>query len=224
MIKKEKYVITFLLTTLVFAVGIMIGSEITRSRTESIQKSLQADILESQSLEVELSILQALGNKEKCAYIESRIPEIVKKKVELGRKFDIGDVPEDDASLLDAQFVVSLGRYFVFNELQEKECGSQKPSVLFFKDESELSREQARVLDNLVFRMSDVNITVLTFSRKLIDERHIITLVYRLNNVTETPSIIVKGVKYEGFQPLGKTTAILCSAYGNEYTRPICKA
>ncbi len=224
MIKKEKYAITFLLTTLVFIAGIMIGSEITRSKTESIQQSLQLDFLESQSLEVELSILQALENKEKCAYIEFRIPEIAKKKVELGRKFDIGDMPEDDVSLLNAQFVVSLGRYFVFNELQEKECGSQKPNVLFFKDESELSREQARVLDNIVFHVSDTNITVLTFSRKLMDEHPIIKLVYRLNNITETPSIIVKGVKYEGFQPLARATDILCAAYGNEHTRPICKA
>ncbi|MBI2076691.1 MAG: hypothetical protein HYT72_05590 [Candidatus Aenigmarchaeota archaeon] len=219
-VRKEKYVITFLLTTLVFIIGIMIGSEITRARVESIQQSLQLDVLESQSLEIELSILNQFGKKEDmCAYIESRLPDIAKKKVEIGRRFDIGDVPKDEAELLASQFIVSLGRYFVFNEIQTEECKLTKPTVLFFPDTSEASREQAKVLDNIVFRLGDVNITVFTFNSIFKEKQGIVKMVYNLNNVTKTPTIMIKGTKYEGFQEMEKVTGILC---GN-YDLAICK-
>lgn len=224
MIKKEKYVISFLLTTLVFVIGISIGSEITRSRVESIQHSLALDVLDSQSLEVELSILQQLGKKDDlCTYVESRLPDIVRKKVEIGRRFDVGDVPKENADLLTAQFVVSLGRYIVFEGIQEKECNIEKPKVLFFPDSSETSREQARVLDNIVFRLGDVNITVFSFSKVLMEDQQIVKLVYNLNNVTKNPTIIIKGVKYESFQSLDKVIEILCNSYNNRYTKAICK-
>lgn len=224
MVRKERYVIAFLLTTLVFVVGISIGSEITRSRIESIQRSLQIDVLDSQSLEVELSILQQVGQKDYlCAYVESRLPGIVRKKVELGRKFDVGDVPKENADLLTTQFVVSLGRYFVFENIQEKECNIEKPKILFFSDKSEKSREQAKVLDNIVFRMGDVNITVFSFGSAIIDDQQIVKLIYNFNNVTATPTIIIKGVKYEGFQSLDTVINMLCESYNNKYTRAICK-
>lgn len=219
-VKKEKYVIAFLFTTLIFVIGVVIGSEITRTRVESIQQSLQLDVLESQSLEIELSILNQFGKKEDmCAYIESRLPDIAKKKGEIGRRFDIGDVPKDEAELLASQFIVSLGRYFVFNEIQTKDCNLKKPTVLFFPDTSETSREQAKVLDNIVFRLGDVNITVFTFSSIFKEKQGIVKMVYNLNNVTRTPAFIIKGTKYEGFQSLDKVTGILC---GN-YDLAICK-
>ncbi len=224
MISKEKYYVAFFITTLIFLLGIFVGSSISRGSAESFQKSLQLDLLEAQSLEVELSMLQAFGSKEdRCAYIESRIPAIASKKVELGRKFDLGDIPRDETQLFASQFAVSLGRYFVFNSLLEKECNLQKPLILFFKDESEASREQARVLDNAVYRLGDANITVLMFSKETAKDQPIIRLAYALNSVTTTPAIIVKGVKYEGFQTLDKVTDIICSEYGNEYTKSICK-
>ena len=225
MVKKEIYAITFLFTTLVFLIGIMVGAEITKMHVESIQRDLQLDLLEAQSLEVELSILQLLGGKEDtCEYIESRLPAIIKKKVELGRKFDTTDIPKDELQFLDSQFTISLGRYFIFNELQERECNLQKPIILFFKDDSETSRQQSRVLDNIVFSVSDVNITVLTFAETLKKDQALVRLIYNLNNVTKTPALIIKGVKYEGFQPLEKLTGILCSTFNNNYTKSICSA
>jgi hypothetical protein len=220
--RKDKYIAAFFVTTVVFLLGIFIGSEITGSRLESLQRQLTLDIMEAQSLEIELSILQLFGGiEDKCNYIESRIPEIVKKKVEVGRKFDIEDIPEEEADVLASQFIISLGRYVIFNEVQERECGVQKPKILFFKDESEASRQQARVLDNIVFGVSDLNITVLTFTTTFSDHG-IIKLLYRVNNITVTPSLLIKGAKYEGFQPLEKVTGILCQNYANSYTRSIC--
>lgn len=224
LINKEKYVVAFLVTTLVFVVGIFVGSEITRSGTGSFLRAMQMDLLEGQSLEVEASILGLIGKQEdKCAYLESRLPAIVKKKVEIGRKFDLGNVRSDERELLSSQFVVSLGKYFVFNELQKQECNLQKPEILFFKDESEASRQQAKVLDNIVFKLGDINILVFTFHVAFKEDQEIIRLFYSANNVTTTPAIIIKGVKYEGFQPLEKVTDVLCESYANNYTVSICK-
>ncbi|MFH0949244.1 MAG: hypothetical protein V1802_02045, partial [Candidatus Aenigmatarchaeota archaeon] len=139
--KKETYVITFLLTTMVFIVGIVIGSEITRSSMENVQKILQKDIMETQSLDLEMSMVEKLGGKDAvCKYIEARLPNFIKEKTELGRKLDIGDLSEDDAKMLETQFVLSLTKFLLFSNMQEEDCNIKKPKILYFLDMSEVSR------------------------------------------------------------------------------------
>lgn len=222
-IRREKYVIAFLFTTLVFIAGILLGSEITKGGVDAFRDALRNDLLESQSLDVELSMLQLFGLKEqKCAYMESRLPDIARKKVEIGRKFDLGTVPENERRQLSSEFVLSLGKYFMFNGLMEKECGLNKPTVLFFKDDSEASRQQARVLDNIVFKLSDINITVFTFHKSFTGQA-VVRLIYNAYDVTETPTIIIKNAKYTGFQSLDRLTEIICLNYDNNYTASLCK-
>ena len=222
-LRKEKYVVAFLFTTLVFIAGILLGSEITKSNVEAFRDALQGDLLEAQSLDIELSMLQLFGLKEdKCAYMKSRLPDIVKRKVEIGRKFDLGTVPENERQQLSSEFALSLGRYFMFNDVMEKECGLNKPTVLFFKDDSEESRQQARVLDNVVFKLSDVNITVFTFHKSFNDQA-IIRLIYKIYDVNGVPALIIKNAKYSGFQSLDRVAEIICLGYDNNYTASLCK-
>ncbi|MBI2578657.1 MAG: hypothetical protein HYW26_03025 [Candidatus Aenigmarchaeota archaeon] len=203
----KKYLIAFLITSLVFVSGLFIGSKITASRTEEIQRTLQNDLLDFQSLELELSLIK---NTNACDYIGYRLPDVIKRKVDLGRKFDIGDIPKEEAKTLQKQYVISLMRYWFFSEVQEEQCNITTPRVIFFFDESEISREQGRVLDYLVYR-SNESISVFAFNREW--EEPIIRLLMANYQVNATPAIVINGTKYEGLQTREKVQQILCSSY-----------
>jgi hypothetical protein len=213
MVRKEHYTIAFLLTTLLFIVGILVGWQITNMNTQNVQQQLQMDIVQTQSFELELSLLDRAETKDICKYIETRMPEIMKSKVELGRRFDTGDIPDDQAETLQAQFATSLVRFYLFSQLQEEKCHINKPTVLFFFDKSEASREQGLVLDNIVYQMSNENITVFSFGKNLAEKQPIIELLYKLNNITTEPALIINNTKYEGFQTREQITAIICKDY-----------
>ena len=204
---KNRYLIAFFITTLVFLLGLLIGSKITESRTDEIQKSLQKDFLDFQSLELELSLIK---DTTACNYISDRLPELIKKKVELGRKFEISDLPKDDADLLQKQYVISLMRYWFFSDVQEKQCNITNPRVLFFFDKSEESREQGRVLDYIVYR-SNESITVFAFNVKW--EEPIIKLLRTNYQVRTTPTLVINETKNEGLQSREQVQKILCEVY-----------
>ncbi len=204
---ERRYLITFIITSLVFVSGLFIGSKITESRTEEIQRSLQRDLLDFQSLELELSLIK---DTTACEYISYRLPDVIKRKVELGRKFDVGDIPKEDASILQSQYVISLMRYWFFSEVQEKQCNITTPRVMFFFDDSEISREQGRVLDYLVYR-SNESISVFAFNIKW--EEPIIRLLVTNYQVNQTPALIINWTKYEGMQTREQLQEVLCSAY-----------
>jgi len=216
MIRKERYAITFLVTTLVFIAGVFIGSEVSKKGIEDIQELLQKDILETQSLELELSILESINSSFLCGYIDYRLPNIIKSKVELGRKFELGDVPRDEADILQRQYSISLAKYLLFTEVQQKRCGIDKPRILFFFDTSEISREQGRVLDYIVFKTQE-NITIFSFNIQW--DNALIRLLVNTYNITDVPTLITNEEKHVGFQSREMVTDILCKYYQMEICR-----
>lgn len=210
MVRRERYAIAFLATTLIFVAGIFIGSEVSKAKIEGIKGLLQKDILETQSLELELSILESINSSYLCGYIDYRLPDIIKNKVELGRKFELGDVPKEDADTLQRQYSISLAKYLLFTEVQKKECGIDKPRILFFFDDKEVSREQGRVLDYIVFRTKE-NITIFSFNVQW--DNALVRLLVNTYNITEVPTLILNGERHVGFQSRDNVTEILCRYY-----------
>lgn len=203
----QRYIIAFVITSLVFISGFFIGSRIASSRTEEIQRGLQNDLLDFQSLELELSMIK---ESKACDYISYRLPDIIRRKVELGRKFDVGDIPEEDAELLKKQYVISLTRYWFFSEVQEKDCNITTPRIMFFFDDTEMSREQGRVLDYTVYK-SNQTISVFAFNTEW--KGPIVRLLMANYQVQKLPAVIINGTKYEGLQGRDQLEKIMCENY-----------
>jgi hypothetical protein len=212
--KKNRYITVLVLTTLVFSVGILLGVQLTNSRAQQIQSNIQDDVLEMQSLELELSLVREINSSSVCNYINYRLPDIIRKKVELGRKFDIGDISAADAELLKKQYVISLTKYWLFSEVNSRECATGKPSILFFFDDYEQSREQGRILDYLVYR-SNESITVFSFNTRW--NEPLIRLFILNYNITKTPTLMIDGTKYEGQQSVESISSLLCLKYKLEF-------
>lgn len=210
MAKRERHVIAFLVATFVFILGVFIGSEISKSSLEDVKDLIQNDVLETQSLEIELSIIENINSSYLCGYIDYRLTDIIKSKVELGRRFELGDVKQEEAAILQKQYSISLAKYLLFTEVEEKRCGIDKPRIMFFFDGSETSREQGKVLDYLVYRTGE-NLTIFSFNVGW--NTPLIKLLVSTYNATETPMLIIKNERFTGFQSKEKVAAELCKYY-----------
>ncbi|KHO47668.1 MAG: hypothetical protein QT00_C0002G0328 [archaeon GW2011_AR5] len=208
--KKNVYMAAIIFTSLIFFVGILLGSRITDENTARMQRELQNDFLGMQSLELELSIVNNVNRTSFCSYIDYRLPDIVRQKVELGRRFDIGDIPSDQAEVLKKQYLLSLSKYWLFSEVSKKQCRVGNPGIVFFFDSSEASREQGRILDYLVYK-SDENITVFAFNTEW--DEPLMRLVMISYNVTGTPTVVIDDVSYSGLQTREKLAETLCKNY-----------
>lgn len=211
MVRRGRYAIALFMTSLIFIIGILIGVRINESKSQELQKSLQSDVLQMQSLEMELSIVQKINSTAVCKYLEERMSEIIKNKVELGRKFDTTGLPPNEAKVLEKEYVISLTRYWMFTDLQKKQCGLENPTLIFFfKSADELSREQGKAIDYLVYRSGE-NITVFSFNIEI--NEPLIRLIVSNYNITTAPTVVIDDEKHTGYQSVSDMTHFLCQKY-----------
>ena len=208
--KKQKYATAIVFTSMIFFIGVLIGSKITNEHTTELQKQLQDDLLETQSLELEMSVVNTINKTSLCNYIDYRLPDIIKRKVELGRKFDINNIPDDQAELLKKQYLLSLSKYWLFSEVNKKQCGIRAPSIVFFFDDSEISREQGRILDYIVYKSNE---SVIVFSFNTLWDEPLMRLLMINYKITSTPTIVIDDTPFQGLQTRENITAALCKSY-----------
>ncbi|MFC2143587.1 hypothetical protein ACFLQN_04275 [Candidatus Aenigmatarchaeota archaeon] len=202
--RKERYIIALLSTSFIFVIGIIVGAEISSSQVLEIQQALQQDVIETQGFELELSLIELFNTTSLCDYIEKRLPEIKKNKLEIAEKFDV-DLPEEDFHAVKRQFYISQTRFWTFTEVQAKQCEIDKPRILFFFDDSEVSREQGRVLDYLVYRNNEI--IVFAFDSEF--EEPVVQLLVNAYNITKNPTIVYNSEKFEGFHSIEEVNDII---------------
>ena len=211
----NRYLIAGFITTIIFIIGILLGLQLSNTNLDDLQNTLQKDLLEMQSLDLEILVSKELNNESICSYIEYRLPNIIKTKVELGRKFDTTNLPPDKIKLLQKQYAISLMKYWLFTEVQEKQCKISTPRILFFfTSNQEASREQGRALDYTVY-LSNETISVFAFNVQW--DEPLIKLLINKYNVTDTPTIIINETKHDNFQSVESMAGILCSVYGEKH-------
>ena len=211
--RKKRYAITLVLTTIIFVAGIFVGGSITQQRIDDINQKIQDELLNVEGLRLELELLQGSSKEVLCSHVKQRLPDILRAKTESGRLFESSSLPQKERQFIESQFTISIAQFFLFLDIQEKECDFNNPKILFFKDASESSREQGVILDNVVFNVGEENIVVLTFFGESRFREPLIDLFFQKFNVTSMPTIVVNNRKYEDLQTRDDVLEILCGTY-----------
>jgi hypothetical protein len=210
---KKIYAAAFLITTIVFILGILVGLSLTDYRINQFQKQLLLSNMDFQSIELELDLI-SVTNRSACSYIQSRIPELLKNKIELAYKFK--DVQQEKASILDKQYALALVKYWMYFKLEQEHCNIDDPSVIFFfSTDQASSKRQGEILDYIVYKTNN-NLSVFAFNFKI--DEPLIKIIAKIYNITSTPSIVIHNKKYEGFKNSEEITEIIC----NYYNMSIC--
>lgn len=195
----SRYIVTFSFATLLFIVGILIGSAITSSKVESMINMNEELRLEMLDLELQ----GALAGQNPCGnYVIYGLGE---KLDDLGTRLtmledQLGKNDENVIELKKPYTLLMIQHYILIKKRVEK-CGENYSIVLFLysnKPENvEKSKEQGFVLNYLAKKYSYENIKVYSLDADL--KLGIINTLKEAYNVTTTPTTIVNDKVYVGF-------------------------
>jgi hypothetical protein len=195
------YVLSILITLLIFLIGLGIGDYITQSKVRWIQNS-EREILNSFN-EFNQKMVNIENRQEYC---NLSWEDLWKEKVEIGTilaKLE-ENLGKDDEEVKEQKKIyndVQIELKGILESIEEN-CNYNWTIILFFYtnddslEEQKLSELQGYVLDSLYHENS--NIKILTFD--LSANTPILEKLRQENKISELPSLVINGKKYSGFK------------------------
>lgn len=196
MVSYQRLVIqSFIITTLVFIIGIFVGYQIDQWRTSDVVVRLQQSELDAQSYLTEQQFYEQFGSYT-CEIAQSKLTDLSYRMGELGSNlvnYDKNSLfkQQDYDYLLRKYFLEEMRTYLLFLQLKEK-CHLDNHLIIYFFDtEDSVSERQGRVLDVFVKKYTD-SISVFSLNFKYTEDP-MIESIKTYYNVTHTPTLILDG-------------------------------
>ncbi len=202
-----KYFVVFIITSLIFLVGIWVGQIITDSRFGKMDEA-QMD-LKTQTATLETEYLLITQNP--CVLIES--DKLGKELYEMGKKLDhiegtYGKDSKDVKRLKEYYSLLEL-RHWLFLEQIKNKCEKNNfTTVLYFYsnlDDCNKCDEQGYVLTFLKEKYPSLKI----YSFDVNIENSALEWIEDSYNVEEVPTLIIDGKKYSGFMNTDELSKVL---------------
>lgn len=211
-ISVKKYILAFILTTIVFGGGMMLGIVLEGARLKDAQQITLEQKVNLQSLQLQQR------------YIESGIADcnalnhLLEKNInELARKGDIIIGYEKNAVLNEKEFNLQLQDYFLteiqfllISQEMDRQCQKDSIKMIYFYDENEQDTQGA-ILDYLKKRFKS---KVLIFSfNSLFQQEPMITTLLTSHNITQFPAVVVDDTVFQGHTSVKTLLGVLCTKF-----------
>lgn len=192
--QKHIFLTSALLTLVVFSAGITVGWWLDSFRVDDTLAALRGSELDLQGFIVEEQFLNTFTVNESCSILIPRFERLSSDSAKIGKtltEYESKKIFRDaDYNYLKRQYFISEARnYMALLDLKNK-CDLKTIAVLYFykKDESS-SIMQGYILDALVKKYSEKNISIYSFDFDF--EEPLINLIKNYYNVTGTPTLVI---------------------------------
>jgi hypothetical protein len=196
-IEAKRHLKTFLSVLFIFALGFFLGNILTGIIVEDFTQE-QQDI---SNYILSLDLQMRLSEENIC---DIDIFEITSEKVRLGNRLTMleNEMDEDNPELigLKTQYTLLSIRQWLLVEKVKEQCGNGLTVILFFysnEDNKSINQHQGYVLDYIYEKYSDL---VVTYAFDYDLDTPALTTLKELYEIDGTPTLIVDGEKFEGFQ------------------------
>jgi len=196
-ISKTKYLAVFATTTLIFLIGLFVGSQVTNiklSKVEDLEQDMKVD-----TMAVELQYL--LLAEDPCSYINST--PLTEELYEIGAKLDymenqLGNKNQNVLRIKEYYSMLEL-RHWLYMKKVNRECGHNNTLILYFYSnlgDCPSCKEQGYVLNYLHKKYPLVNI----YSFDINIENTALDTIKKIYNIKTTPALIINDEVYLGFR------------------------
>ncbi len=193
------YLIAFIISATLFAMGIFIGNSLAKQVDSELQNEL--NVLKMRTAEMEL--LTLIGESEdQCLFYKTQFESFNRDTTKFGS--DLGELEkarnEGDAPLrnLKREFQLMQARDFLLTQKMNEKCKEQTNTVLFFYTNTDCSEctKQGRVGPELKNAKQDV--MIYAFDADL--DSPVVEALRIKYGVSKYPTLVINGKKFEGFQ------------------------
>lgn len=195
----SRYIVTFSFATLLFIIGILIGSAITSSKVESMMNTREELRLEMLDLELQ----GALAEQEPCGnYVIYGLGE---KLDDLGTRLTMleDQLGKNDARVIELKkpYTLLMIQHYILIKKRVEKCNENYSIVLFFYSNKpeyvEESKKQGFVLNYLAKKYGYEKIKVYSLDVDL--NIGVINTLKETYNFTTTPTTVVNEKVYAGY-------------------------
>ena len=195
------YLITLMITAIIFISGIYFGSFLNKMKVSELQNMVSD--LEEKRTEQELNLLLAnyLPNRS-CDIMNYEAEEMIPQINELARKVTFYEetkkFEEKDYEETKRNYMINLIKYWLYLENLKTNCDLNITTLIYFYSNKncELCEDQGIILDYMKNKhKNDLMIFALDTDVNL----NSIKMIMRSYNITKFPSIVIDGQLYQGF-------------------------
>lgn len=191
---------SFLLTLVIFAIGITLNYALDNARIDSINSVINAHELDTESYILEEEFTEYMGGN-KCEVMKDRIQSLKEEIHEVG--FELSNYgaksifkKKDMDYLKRKYFLLELKFYHLITRINDN-CGQVYVPILFFYEiDDDLSERQGYILDD-ISESHKKTVAVFSIDKDYKDEP-LVTAFVKKFNVTTAPSIVIGNVKKTG--------------------------
>lgn len=225
-----KYVISALITFLVFGLGISLGTLLDNSRVKWLQEEEEQRGLNYESLQFQYLYLTILKDrKETCKVLQTTLKnsledlDITLKKLETYQKGT--DTNQNEYERLQRKYILDNIEYWLFSKKAKQECNNvDLVTILYFYSSKHCPgcTEQGVVL-TYYKKIFEERLLVFPIDMDVEEKEPMITILKSQYDIKDNtiPSIVIEEGVFKGVVGLGELKKVICSNFKKEQSECI---
>jgi len=150
---KQAFIITTLLVSVVFIIGVIIGNTWKTADADEVSKIIRQSELDAESFLVEQELFESF--EANCELADKRLGSLNQELWKLGKVLGTGDAKQklgdEDYGFLKRKYHLMQIRTYILDKKLQQDCESQTNVIIFyFNQDDQLSQRQGEILDDLV--------------------------------------------------------------------------
>ncbi len=221
-ISKDKYVLAFVLTSIIFVLGLSIGLVFDNLRlkwTESESRQQEVDYL---SLQFQYLYLTTLSDKNaSCSVLNTALQSAINDLGESLQTFtryqDETKMNKKEYELAGRTYLLDNLKYWLFARKTKEECDLDVVTILYFysRDNCPICPNQGVILTYFKKVFGD-KLLIFPIDVDYEENEPIITILKNQYEIVSYPTLVIENKKYEGVVGNEQLREIVCTAFKDE--------
>ena len=216
-ISTKKYLLAFLLSSLIFIIGLLVGFTLTQERTDYLEGIAYKQKLDYESLQLQLLYLDLNPTNQSCSILNniliSSLDDVGSAQIKIDNYIKESRSKKESYTDLKRDYALAQIRYWLLSSRIKENCKSQQVAVLYFYSNEECFEcgAQGTILLHLKDRLKD-NLLVFSLDVDFKDEA-MIQLLKQTYNISKVPSVVVDEEVSEGLTSRDILLDSICEKY-----------
>ncbi len=210
----KKHLAAFVITCLLFVIGLMIGLRVSDYRLALLQDFTAQQRADFESLQLQYAYLSASNTS--CVALqnalENSVAQLEEARVKLEQYLQASSDP-GEFLLEKREYMLAEIRYWLLARETEEACGKESVRVLYFYEDDDLCDRcstQGYILTSLKDRLQD---KLLVFSLDAQSDEPMVEIIKGVYNITSVPSLVVDEELRDGFVTEDDLLTVICSHF-----------
>ena len=211
-LSKKKYLLAFLLTVVIFAIGIFIGIWIEDVRLGYSQQVILTEKVSLRSLQLQQNYIDSgLADCDTLNHIlENNINELGQKMGELINYERRSMFNQDEFNLQLQDYFLTEIQFLLLSQEVDQKCAKDSVKIVYFYDES-AHDTMGSTLDYLK-KLFKEKILVFSFNAEFTQEP-MIGILLSSHGIKEFPSVVIEDQVYQGPQKVEQLLKAICAEF-----------